>query len=970
MRAAPILLLIATTTGSIAFGQEPARSEASWPTVLRPAIERSCIRCHGPQRQRRGLRLDSLAALRFGGQSGAVLVPGDAERSLIVKHVEGRDGKKRMPLEGEPLAPSEIEALRTWIDAGAIGDDGIRVDPREFGHWAYRPVRRPDPPPGLAHPIDAFVLARLQPLADRLAPEAPRATLVRRLWLDVTGLPATLDELDRAERDASPEWWSAAVDRALASPHFGERWATWWLDLARYADTRGYEKDDRRSIWRWRDWVIDAFDKDLPFDRFTTLQLAGDLQPGATTDDVLATAFHRNTMNNDEGGTDDEEFRVAAVLDRVTTTFAVWMGTTINCAQCHDHKYDPISRRDFYGVYAFFDQTADADKGDESPTILTPTPEEAARLLALDATIAATRARLDRPIAPMALEEFVAGLREQVRAHEALHLELGPWRHSGPWQGHDFDDAWQREFAPEIDGARDAVWTPRPDWTDGVVHADLPGTNVAHYLSRTLRTATRGRIEFALGSDDAVEFRVGDRIVLEKKVSRAAAPDQERVSVDVPAGETRLLLKIVNGGGPAGFCFRVPGIEFDAPLAAAITVDAGARTGDQVAVIEAAYRERAEDLGPLRGALANLEKERAAVALARTPVLQELPADRRRTTRMFNRGSFLDPGEPIGPGVPGHLGPFRPEWPLDRSGLARWIVDPSNPLTARVTVNRIWEQLFGRGIVETTEDFGQQGEPPSHPELLDWLAAEFVARGWSLKSLLRTIVSSATYRQDSSLPPWADQDPYNLLLGRGPALRLPAEAVRDSALAIAGLLSGKKFGPSVMPPQPEGIWRVVYSGDRWQTSAGEDAYRRGLYTFWRRTSPYPSLVTFDAPSREFCVVRRSRSNTPLQALVTLNDPAFVACARAFARRVIEEAPADDDARIEHAFRLATARRPAPDERARLAKLLVTERAHFASARDDAAKLVATPAGDDAPELAAWTMLAHVLLNLDEVLVKR
>lgn len=970
MRAAHSLLLIGTALGSAAFAQEPSRAETLWPEVLRPAIERSCVRCHGPQRQRRGLRLDSLAALRFGGQSGAVLVPGDAERSLIVKHVEGRDGKKKMPAEGEPLAPNEIAALRTWIDAGATGDDGIRVDPREFGHWAYRPVRRPDPPLGSTHPVDAFVLARLRPLADRLAPEAPRATLVRRLWLDLTGLPPALAELDRAEHDASPEWWPAAVDRALASPHFGERWAAWWLDLARYADTRGYEKDDRRSIWRWRDWVIDAFDKDLPFDRFTTLQLAGDLQPGATTDDMLATAFHRNTMTNDEGGTDDEEFRVAAVLDRVTTTFAVWMGTTINCAQCHDHKYDPISRRDFYGVYAFFDQTADADKGDESPTILTPTPEETARLAALDATLAATRAQLARPIPPAALEEFVAGLRERVRDYEAMHVELGPWRHSGPWQGADFDDAWQREFAPEHDGTRDVAWTARPDWTDGIVHADLPGTNVAHYLTRTLRTATRGRIEFALGSDDALEFRAGDRIVLEKKVSRAAAPDQERVSVDVQPGETRLLLKVVNGGGPAGFFFRAVGVEFDAPIAAAIAVDARARDAEQTAVLEAAFRERDDSLGPLRGALANLEKERAAVSVARTPVLLELPAEQRRTTRMFNRGSFLDPGDTIGPGVPGHLGPFRPEWPLDRRGLARWIVDPANPLTARVTVNRIWEQLFGRGIVETTEDFGQQGESPSHPELLDWLAAEFVARGWSLKSLLRSIVTSATYRQDSSLPPWADQDPYNLLLGRGPALRLPAEAVRDSALAIAGLLSDRKFGPSVMPPQPEGIWRVVYSGDRWQTSAGEDAYRRGLYTFWRRTSPYPSMVTFDAPSREFCVVRRSRSNTPLQALVTLNDPAFVACARAFARRVIEEAPGDDGARIEHAFRLATARRPAPDERARLARLLAEERAHFASARDDAEQLVATPAGDDAPELAAWTMLAHVLLNLDEVLVKR
>ncbi|MCC6785956.1 MAG: DUF1553 domain-containing protein, partial [Planctomycetes bacterium] len=746
----------------------------------------------------------------------------------------------------------------------------------------------------------------------------------------------------------------------------------WWLDLARYADTRGYEKDDRRSIWRWRDWVIEAFDADLPFDRFTYLQLAGDLEPAATSDEILATAFHRNTMTNDEGGTDDEEFRVAAVLDRVNTTFQVWMGTTINCAQCHDHKYDPISRRDFYGIYAFFDQTADADRGDESPTIETPTPAERATIARLDAGIANAKAELAAPIAADSLEAFAAELRRARDARDAMQIELGPWQHSGPWPGESFDDAWQRDFQPEIDDARGVAWTPRADWVDGVVHGDLPGSNAAHYLSRTLRARTRGRLEFSLGSDDAIELRVGDRILLEKKVSRAAAADQERVAVDVRPGETRILLKIVNGGGPAGFYFRViddaPSGDPAGDLAGALTTPASARTAAQRAALEAEYRARSEALGPTRGALANFERERAALKVSRTPVLMDLPVDARRTTRLFNRGSFLDPGEPIGPGVPQHLNAFAADWPLDRRGLARWIVDPANPLTARVTVNRVWEQLFGRGIVETTEDFGQQGDPPSHPELLDWLAADFVAKGWSLKALLRGIVSSATYRQDSTLARFADRDPYNRLLGRGPALRLPAEALRDGALATAGLLSDKKFGPSVMPPQPEGIWRVVYSGDRWQTSPGEDARRRALYTFWRRTSPYPSLTTFDAPSREFCVVRRSRTNTPLQALVTLNDPAFVDCARALGARALREGGNADTDRLTHAFRLATSRRPDARELQRLGEHLAAERAWFVAHPDAAVKLAGP--GDDAAERAAWTMLGQVLLNLDEVLVKR
>jgi hypothetical protein len=603
------------------------------------------------------------------------------------------------------------------------------------------------------------------------------------VFLDLIGLPPTPAEVDAFVNDTSPDAYEKVVDRLLASPHYGERWAKPWLDLARYGDTHGYEKDPRRTIWPYRDWVINALNKDMPFDQFTIEQLAGDLLPNATLDQRIATGFHRNTMINTEGGVDAEEYRVAAVVDRVNTTATVWLGTTLACAQCHTHKYDPFTQQEYYQLFAFFNSNADKSTSDGDMLQL-PTPEQQAVL-------------------------------------------------------------------------------------------------------------------------------------------------------------------------------------------------------DEIAKLEA-VQSRSAALKAVRDQLAEAKKKLNA-EVAKTLVMKDLPEP--RETFVHIRGNFLNKGDKVEAGVPNVLHPLAiaEGAPLNRLALAKWLVSPDNPLTARVMVNRIWEQFFGRGLVLTSEDFGSRGEPPSHPELLDWLATEFVRDGWSMKRMQRLIVLSATYRQSAAVSPaLLEKDPYNRLLARGPRVRLPAELVRDQALAVSGLLSRKIGGPSVMPPQPDGIWNSPYSGEKWQTSTGEDRYRRGLYTFWKRTSPYPSFMSFDAPSREFCVVRRPRTNTPLQALTLLNDPVYVEAAQALARRIVIGGD-DPMSRAEHGFRHVLARTPTSAEVEALVALYQTEVAHYrqdvnsadamAGKFDQKQPKLEKPQETlktkvvESADLAAWTVVANVLLNLDEAVTK-
>ena len=776
---------------------------------------------------------------------------------------------------------------------------------QQQGHWSYRPIVRPVVAASGAPGLDALALRSMR--AQGLEPSglAPREVWLRRVSLDLVGLPPTLADLDAFLTDDLEGARERVVDRLLASDAFAERWAAWWLDLARYADSQGYEKDAlRRSMWRYRDWVIDAFRRDMPFDQFTIEQLAGDLLPDPTVDQQVATAFHRQTMTNSEGGTDDEEFRVAAVVDRVDTTMSVWMGSTLGCAQCHDHKYDPFAQEEFFELFAFFDQTEDADRNNDQPTMRAPSLADEAATKAVELDLSEARADLAE--------------------HGAVLPAMSNWHLLGPVKGASFDDARERKFAPERDGVllqaeqEGQRWREREDLVDGKVHT-WQGGNSAFYLHRTVTSEGAREISLSLGSDDAIAVWWNGKRILHKNVARGAAADQEKLEVAAHAGDNELLLKVTNGGGVGGFYFQMWG-KGEAELRARITK------------LEA-------DLNRHQGPL--------------VPVLRELSADKRRTTRVHIRGSFLDQGDEVHPDTPRVWPAFGDELPRNRLGLARWLMSRANPLTARVLSNRIWSELFGQGIVPTLEDFGSQGDEPSHPELLDWLAAEFVDSGWSMRHLLRTIVLSSTYGQSSAQTEvHRTIDPSNQWLSRGPAFRLSAEQLRDQALAVAGLLHHQVGGMSVMPPQPDGIWRQIYSGAKWNNATGEDRFRRALYTFWRRTSPHPAMLMFDAQSREACVLRRRRTNTPLQALVMWNDPQFHEPALALGRHAMQVDAVAPARGIAWMWRKCLLREPTTAEVSRLLDLLKDERERGLG------------------EEAAWGVAASVVMCLDEFVTKR
>jgi mono/diheme cytochrome c family protein len=758
------------------------RAPAQSPTIdfnrdVRPILSNNCFQCHGPDdKVRKGkLRLDNR------DDALQAIVSGKPEMSELVRRVSSSDAEEAMPpaKTGKKLTARDIEVLTKWVKEGA----NFSV------HWSYRKPTRPAVPEvkgqksEVRNPIDAFLLARLEKERLRFQSEADRYALVRRVALDLTGLPPTPEEVETFIKDTSPQAYEKLVDRMLAKPAFGEHWARMWLDLARYADSAGYADDPQRTIWKYRDYVIKSLNANMPFDRFTIEQFAGDLLPNPTTDQLVATAFHRNTLTNSEGGTNDEEFRNVAVVDRVNTTFTVWMGTSMACAQCHTHKYDPLLQKEFFQVFAFFNNTADADRPDESPVLPFWTPELLERKAEIDS--------------------LVIDLEEQLKGKK---------------------------------------------------------------------------------------------------------PDEWKVE---------------------------------------------------------------------RDRLAALKKEQAAVKpMTTVPIMKELSGNDRRTTKMQFRGNFMDLGDEVSEGTPSAFHPLPKDAPKNRLEFARWLMSKDNPLTARVIANRFWEQIFGTGIVRTSEEFGTQGELPSHAELLDWLAVE-LQTDWDVKRFLKLLVMSAAYRQSAKVTPELfEKDPDNRLLARGPRVRLSAEMVRDQALHAAGLLSVKMLGPSVKPPQPNlGVNAAFGGAIDWQPSAGEDRYRRGVYTTWRRSNPYPSMSTFDAPNRDICTVRRTRTNTPLQALVTMNDPVYVEAAQALARRAIEKGGATTAEKAAFALRACLIRPPTEKEVERLVKLHDDAREKFGKDVANATKFATEPLGPlpkgvDAADAAAWTVVANVLLNLDEMLMKR
>ena len=748
---------------------------------IRPLFAAHCYECHGPETVESGLRLDQRSAAMRGGDSGPVIAAGQSAASEIIRRVTAVDPDERMPPVDDatrPLAPEQIEVLKRWIDQGAdwpTTNDHAGV---VSNHWSLQPVRPVTPPvvKDTAWPrndIDRFVLAALEARAISPSPEADRYTLIKRLYYDLIGLPPEPPAVEAYLRDEPAEAYERLVDRLLASPRFGERWARHWLDKARYADSDGYEKDrPRPEAWRYRDWVIDAINNDLPFDRFTVEQLAGDLLPDAGYSQLLATAFHRQTLTNTEGGTDQEEFRVAAVMDRVNTTGTVWLGLTIGCAQCHSHKYDPLTQADYYRLFAFF------NNGDETTT--------------------------DAPVSEEALAEY-----EKESAEYELKL------------------------------------------------AALEQSNAA------------------------------DRQEQIKKLEKQQ-PQQPAVQVRV-------------------------------------------------------IRERTKDP---------------------------------RTTHILRRGDFLQPQAAVTPGPPEVLPEFHPrtaDRPADRLDLAHWLMDEDNPLTSRVAVNHVWSHLLGAGLVRTADDFGSRGEVPSHPDLLDWLARRYVELGWSRKSLIRLVVTSATYRQASRHRPELDEvDAENRLLYRQNRWRVEGEIVRDLHLAASGLLSRKIGGPSVFPPMPPDVAELSYAGSfKWKSSEGEDRYRRGMYTFFKRTAPHPNLMTFDCPNSNTTAVRRTVSNTPLQALTTLNNEVFVEASQALARRALDDCSGGDAQRVAYAFRLCAVRPPTPAELAALSDLLVASRDWYAAHDDQALAMAGSQLPRNLPtsEAAAWVAVTRVIMNVDEYITR-
>ena len=1013
---------------------------------IQPIFEQHCYECHGPKKSRGRLRLDVRRRVLDGGMSGPAVVPGDSEHSLLVRRVLGLDGEDRMPLEKDPLSDEQVALIRQWIDGGAKwpeAPDSTDGDRAESVHWAYVKPARPDPPAVTnaawpRNPIDRFVLARLEREGLQPSSEATREALVRRVSLDLTGLPPTLEQVDAFLADTSPDAYERLVDALLASPHYGERWARPWLDLARYADSHGYEKDRLRTMWKYRDWVIEAMNRDLPFDRFTIEQIAGDMLPDATDAQRVASGFHRNTLLNQEGGIDVEEARWETLVDRVNTTATVWLGSTLACAQCHNHKYDPFSQRDYYRMLAFFDNVeysvageAGSDRWIEEPALDLPTPEQAARRGELQSAIDALQKKLadDSSAAREAQTAWEASFAET----ERRWITLGPTRvrsangtrltvgndgsviASGPAPIEEQYVLDMQLPAGRVTGVRIEA-LPDPSLPQGGPGRDYYGNFVLTGFQLDVRAAA-GAVRFTeAGADDRVWNNDVTQLVKpyegaarnrdlppgwaidatrdERRLRRQAVFVPEApldLAAPVPATVTLSFRGIASTQAMGRFRLSITAdpdplfiVSVPVKTRAAIDVPAGARSDAQRSDLASQFRATAPALESLRARIADLQRQIGELGIVSTLVMKERASHERPSTFFRERGSFLSPTEKVYAGTPEVLPPLPGDAMPNRLGLARWLVHPGNPLTARVAVNRAWEQIFGVGIVETSEDFGSQASPHSHPELLDWLATEFVRLNWSQKALHRLIVTSATYRQSADVPPaLLERDPANRLLARGPRFRMEAEMIRDTALAASGLLSRKTGGPSVFPPQPEGIWDNPYSDARWETSTGEDRYRRGIYTFVRRTSPYPSLTTFDATSREFCTVRRVRTNTPLQALVMLNDEAVFEAARALAGRMMSEGMAQrtavarpagerqagQRARAAYGFRLCTSRVPTDPEVGRVVRSYEAQLERFTS-DPSAAAAVAGPGVDrEIPERAAWTMVANALLNLDETLTK-
>ena len=1182
LRGAMIIVAVPLVTGFWPWPSH-ADSKVEFNRDVRPIIADKCFACHGPDEAAReeDLRLDLKEGL-FGkaGFGQAIVSPGDPEESEIYYRISNPDPDERMPPEDFhlKLSDDEIETIKRWIEQGAPWE----------GHWAFIPPTKP-PVPAVSdtswvkNEIDHFILDRLDATGLKPSRYARKEILIRRVSLDLTGLPPTLEEVDDFLADRSDDAYERVVDRLLASPHYGERMSFVWLDAARYSDTNGYQRDTKRTMWIWRDWVINAFNDNMPFDQFTIEQLAGDLIPGATLSQKIATGFNRNHRINGEGGIIPEEYAVEYVVDRVATTSTTWMGLTMGCARCHDHKFDPISQREFYEMYAFFNQVPEegkgAERGNDKPFIQVPTPEDIEKREQLVASIQdlknelfAPDERLDRmqsaweeqltdtfsvlnwrvvdpidataqngttleiledhsilatgpnpdsethtitfeateairalklefllderlpesgpgrgPIGNVVLTDFevyrapaaskdaperltvaeafadfsrmdseyrvinaidddeesgwstgshikredrtavfvldvatpiAAGDRVTVtldfNSQHAMHNAgrfklscssyggiaqwvqpaLGPWHHVGPMTG----DAGGKELLdtplpPEegYDREREYAdgtlrWQERPDFVDGAVNT-FKSTDVnVHYLHRTIHVSVPTSLTLSLGSDDAIKVWIDGEVRLSRNEGRSAKPDQEILPLYLQAGDHEILMKIVNFGSNSGFYFEAredDGQSF-LSLLSQLAVPMADRTDADKRQLLSLFRMQVPQWLEKSRQIPLIEKqvEEHEESIVTTMIMEDMETP--RDTYLLVRGAYDNPdtSEKLFPSVQAILGEMDDQIPRNRLGFAQWLMDARHPLTARVRVNHYWQMYFGQGIVKTSEDFGTQGSRPTHPDLLDWLAVEFIESGWDVKAMQKKIVMSATYRQSSKVTEeLLAKDPENLLLARAPRFRLPAETIRDQALKISGLLNLKIGGPSVKPYQPDKMWSSLTfqnmdenSTNFYTPDTGDKLYRRGLYTFWKRTIAPPRMQIFDASDRERCSMRTEITNTPMQAMVLLNDPTYIEASRHLARRMIREGGKRRADRIRYGYRLALACEPGPERQQILGEGLKDYKAHFKKHREDAQALIAI--GDsDADQgirdtvLAAYTMLASVILNLDEVITR-
>src|SRR5436190_5129283 len=1107
---------------------------------IHPILSDKCFACHGPDEKERKakLRLDRkdevFKQLKSGGYA---VVPGHPEKSDLLARLTTKDEDDLMPppKSGKKLTPAQIDLLRRWVAEGAAWQR----------HWAFVKPERP-PLPAIKNKkwprqeMDYFVLARMEKEGLQPSPEADKTTLIRRASFDLTGLPPTPQEVDAFLADKSPEAYDKLVDRLLDSPCYGEHEARYWLDAARYADSHGFHIDSDRSMWKYREWLINAFNQNMRFDEFTTEQLAGDLLPGATTDQKIASGYVRCNMSTGEGGAIEEEYKSKYTFDRVETTSTIWLGLTMTCARCHTHKYDPIQHREYYGLYALFnnldESIMDGNRPNPDPFIKLPSREQAERQEWLSERIDDGQKKIDAPMPELdaAQAEWAAQWHDKLDArwtvlaperltstngtefkiledhsvlaegtnpeedvHEAiLKLQSGslialrlealphpslpnqssaraddgrfdlsefeaeivdtnaegksgepkklkvaravaevsagdkqigkaidgkvetawtiptnavtephtalfilgepatvqenselrvrlryqaskskraighwrlaaaqndelarwlappkpePWQVIGPFKSESLQLGLAAEYEPEkaIDldksfpGVREEIrWSSRGDLEDPKSHKfvdELHGVHGVFYFYRTLKVDADRKVDLTLGADDLFKLWVNGRLVLEQATKRKSDEGPAKLTVDLKQGENKILVKAVNHQGPCYFTFNADVNDLDRVPGDVTSILAATKTpsgNDKTRVRDFYRRAVSPEIKKLLEAVAKWREEKEVIEkeIPTTMVAKEL--DKPRDTFVLMRGEYDKKGEKVEPGVPAILPPWPKDAPKNRLGLAKWLVDPSHPLTARVNANRFWQQFFGVGLVKTTEDFGVQGDRPSEPELLDWLATEFIGSGWNVKDLQRIIATSATYRQASPVTPaLLAKDPENRLLARGPRFRLDAEAVRDTALFVSGLLVRKAGGQGVKPWQPAGLWEVVYynNAQKYVPDTGDAEYRRSLYIYWKRQSPPPNMLIFDAPTREYCVVRRPRTNTPLQALTLLNDPQFVEASRAFAQRIMTEMADDPQQRIVYAFRLATARAPGADE---IKVLLEVYNREFAEFRQD------------------------------------